>query len=92
VGAFQAHIRENARGAQSDPVKAARAILEIASMLHPPLHVVLGSDAVFLASLVAATRAEEDAKWQALSLSTDFDGLPAFKDTPVARMLLEQRR
>jgi len=92
IGTFQKHIRENARGAQSDPVKAARAILEIAAMSHPPLHVVLGSDAVFLAGIVAATRAEEDAKWQALSLSTDFDGLPAFKDTPVARMLLEQRR
>ena len=45
-----------------------------------------------LASLAAATRAAEDAKWQTLSLSTDVDGLPAFKDTEVARMLLEQRR
>jgi hypothetical protein len=39
--------------------------------------VLLGSDAVFLAGVAAAERAGEDAKWKALSLSTDFDGLRA---------------
>jgi NAD(P)-dependent dehydrogenase (short-subunit alcohol dehydrogenase family) len=92
IGTFQKHIRENARGAQSDPAKAARAILEVAAMPAPPLHLLLGSDAVFLASVVAATRAAEDATWQTLSRSTDVDGLEDFKNTPIARMLLEQRR
>lgn len=92
IGAFQKHIRENAHGAQTDPAKAARAILEVAAMPEPPMHLLLGTDAVFLASLVTATRSAEDAKWQSLSGSTDYDGLGDFKDTPVARMLLEQRR
>jgi hypothetical protein len=40
----------------------------------------------------AAARVEEDARWRALSLSTDFDGLPDFSVTPVARMLTSRRR
>jgi NAD(P)-dependent dehydrogenase (short-subunit alcohol dehydrogenase family) len=92
IGLFQKHIRENQQGAQTDPAKAARAILEVAAVPDPPLHLLLGSDAVFLAGVVAATRAAEDARWQALSRSTDFDGLGDFKDTPVAKMLLEPRR
>jgi NAD(P)-dependent dehydrogenase (short-subunit alcohol dehydrogenase family) len=92
VGAFQKHIRDNADVARTDPAKAARAILDVAAMPEPPLHLLLGTDAVFLAGIVAATRAAEDAKWQTLSRSPDYDGIADFKDTPVARMLLEQRR
>jgi NAD(P)-dependent dehydrogenase (short-subunit alcohol dehydrogenase family) len=92
IGMFQKHIRQNARGAQSDPAKAARAILEITEVAAPPLHLLLGSDAVFLGGMVAATRAAEDARWQALSRSTDCDGLGDFKDSPLAQMLLERRR
>jgi hypothetical protein len=46
---------------------------------------------VFLAGVGAAARAEEDAKWKALSVSTDFDGLVDFSETPVARMLMAKR-
>jgi NAD(P)-dependent dehydrogenase (short-subunit alcohol dehydrogenase family) len=59
-----------------DPEKAAQAILSIANMPEPPLRLLLGSDAVFLAEQQSRRMAAEDAKWRALSLSTDFDSTP----------------
>jgi NAD(P)-dependent dehydrogenase (short-subunit alcohol dehydrogenase family) len=60
-----------------DPAKAAQAILSIANTPAPPLRLLLGSDAVFLAEQQAKRMAAEDAKWRTLSLSTDFDSTPA---------------
>ena len=91
VGVFAQMILGNADAAQSDPAKAAQAILEIASTKEPPLRLLLGSDAVFLAGVVAAARAAEDARWKPLSLSTDYEGLVDFAETPVAKMLLATR-
>jgi NAD(P)-dependent dehydrogenase (short-subunit alcohol dehydrogenase family) len=72
---------------RSDPKKVAQAIIRIASEPQPPLRLLMGSDAVFLAGQFAAARAREDAKWRALSASTDFDGLGDFADTPIAKQL-----
>ena len=67
--------RRNHQGKEhGNPAKAAEVILQIAAMEEPPLRLLLGSDAVYLAGLVAAQRAAEDAKWKQLSLSTDFEG------------------
>lgn len=59
-----------------DPAKAAQAILTIANDPQPPLRLLLGSDAVYLAEQQLAKIAAEDAKWRTLSLSTDFDLSP----------------
>jgi len=75
VGSFAQAFRKNADAARGDPAKAAQAVLRIASEKEPPLRLLLGSDAVFLAGVVASARMAEDAKWKALSVSTDFDGL-----------------
>ncbi|WP_164018485.1 oxidoreductase [Pyxidicoccus trucidator] len=91
VGAFMENVRKHADAIRGDPAKAARAILQLASEPQPPLRLLLGSDAVFLAEVVAAQRAEEDARWKTLSQSTDYDGLVDFAETPVARMLLTKR-
>jgi hypothetical protein len=40
--------------------------------MEPPVRLLLGSDAVSMAA-AAAARADEDARWKALSLSTDHD-------------------
>jgi NAD(P)-dependent dehydrogenase (short-subunit alcohol dehydrogenase family) len=65
--------RLNNSGKQlGDPVKAAAAILEVIDADRPPVHLVLGSDAL---RLVAAGRAQVDqeiADWAGLSASTDF--------------------
>ena len=55
-----------------DPSKAARAILQIVASEHPPIHLLLGPDAVKRArDKLDALRAEIDA-WESLSTSTDF--------------------
>jgi NAD(P)-dependent dehydrogenase (short-subunit alcohol dehydrogenase family) len=59
--------------ARSNPAKVAQAILRLAGEKQPPVHLLLGSDAVAVAAASAAQRAEEDARWRALSVSTDFD-------------------
>ncbi|HEY0777119.1 MAG TPA: SDR family NAD(P)-dependent oxidoreductase [Gemmatirosa sp.] len=92
VGAFAAQFRGQGDLAQSDPVKVAQAILHVASMAEPPLRLLLGSDAVFLAGVLAAARTAEDAAWHTLSVSTDVDGMPAFASTPVAGLLLAAQR
>jgi NAD(P)-dependent dehydrogenase (short-subunit alcohol dehydrogenase family) len=65
--------RQAASGNQlGDPAKAAEAILKVIESEQPPVHLVLGSDAL---RLVAAGRAgvETDLReWEALSRSTDF--------------------
>jgi NAD(P)-dependent dehydrogenase (short-subunit alcohol dehydrogenase family) len=67
--------RRNHQGKErGDPAKAAEVILRIAAMEEPPLRLLLGSDAVYLAGLIAAQRATDDEKWKEVSLSTDFEG------------------
>jgi NAD(P)-dependent dehydrogenase (short-subunit alcohol dehydrogenase family) len=91
VGAFAAAMRGNPNAAQGDPAKVARAVLAIADEPNPPLRLLLGSDAVFMAELLAKARAQEDAAWRELSLSTDADGAPPFAETPVAQFLVSQQ-
>ncbi len=55
-----------------DPVKAARAILELVNADTPPAHLLLGNDALALVrEKLSALTAEIDA-WEKLSSSTDF--------------------
>jgi NAD(P)-dependent dehydrogenase (short-subunit alcohol dehydrogenase family) len=65
--------REAASGSQlGDPAKAARAILEVVAAAEPPVHLLLGSDAI---RLVRGERAAIDAEfdeWEELGRSTDF--------------------
>ena len=65
--------RQSISGKQpGDPAKAARAILQIVASEKPPVHLLLGPDAVKRArDKLDALRAEIDA-WESLSTSTDF--------------------
>jgi NAD(P)-dependent dehydrogenase (short-subunit alcohol dehydrogenase family) len=56
-----------------DPVKMARAILQVAGMDNPPEQLVLGSDALLLARRADEARLHELDRWEELSLSTDHD-------------------
>lgn len=57
--------------ARSDPAKVAQAILRLADEKQPPVRLLLGSDAVSIANAAADELAREDARWRALSESTD---------------------
>ena len=91
VGAMNQHVRQSADVMRGDPAKVAKVLVELASNPRPPLRLLLGSDAVFLVGLATEARAQEDARWRSVSVSTDFDGLVDFAQTPVARMLVPQR-
>ncbi|MGO9831526.1 MAG: SDR family NAD(P)-dependent oxidoreductase [Myxococcaceae bacterium] len=60
-------------GARGDPAKVAQAILRLADENEPPVRLLVGSDAVAGAAAAMAARAEEDARWKAVSMSTDYD-------------------
>lgn len=59
--------------ARGNPVKVAQAILRLAGETHPPVRLLLGSDAVQGAADAAAARAQQDEAWRSLSMSTDHD-------------------
>jgi NAD(P)-dependent dehydrogenase (short-subunit alcohol dehydrogenase family) len=65
--------REEKNGRQAgDPAKAAQALLELVAADKPPVHLLLGNDALALVrGKLQAMNAEIDA-WQTLSSSTDF--------------------
>jgi hypothetical protein len=87
VGAVIRAAFGHAEDARSDPAKVAQAILRLAAEKEPPVRLLLGTDAVFLAAVASAARSAEDARWRALSASTDFDGLPDFATTDRARAI-----
>jgi NAD(P)-dependent dehydrogenase (short-subunit alcohol dehydrogenase family) len=76
VGVLARYNRESNGQQAGDPAKAAKVILQVAELSEPPLRLLLGSDAVYLARLITEQRAAEDDKWKELSLSTDFEGTP----------------
>jgi NAD(P)-dependent dehydrogenase (short-subunit alcohol dehydrogenase family) len=73
VGATAAFQRKFNGMQPGDPVKAARAILQIAATDDPPLRLLLGSDAVEGVEKADRAKTESDRTWRSLSLSTDFD-------------------
>lgn len=91
VGVVATLMRGNPGASQGDPAKVARVVVAVADEPTPPLRLLVGSDAVFMADLLARARAQEDAAWRAVSLSTDADGTTPFADTPVAHYLVNQQ-
>jgi len=63
--------------ARSNPAKVAQAILQLADEKQPPVRLLLGSDAVAAAAAAGTHRADEDARWRALSITTDYDDTAA---------------
>jgi NAD(P)-dependent dehydrogenase (short-subunit alcohol dehydrogenase family) len=70
------HLHEIAGKQQGDPVLAARAIIEAVEAKEPPLHLVLGADALRRARAKFRHFSEEIDRWEQVSLSTDFTDQP----------------
>jgi len=62
-----------------DPDRAAAAILKIADAENPPLHLLLGSDALRRAEVKLAAVQSEIEAWKPLTLSTDFPAMDAVR-------------
>lgn len=73
VGAVRARASDINHAQPGDPVKAAAAIVDIASAAEPPVHLLLGTDCVAAAEAkIADLQADIDA-WRTLSTSTDLE-------------------
>lgn len=58
---------------QGDPAKAAKALLDIVAAENPPVHLLLGSDAVMLVRNKLEALASEIDAWEAISCATNFE-------------------
>ncbi|MFE4610182.1 SDR family NAD(P)-dependent oxidoreductase [Streptomyces niveus] len=73
VGAMAERLRTTTGNEPIDPAKVARVLLDVARMDEPPLHLVLGRDAVDYVADKMKTLADGDARWAELGRSVDFD-------------------
>jgi len=65
--------REAKSGQQAgDPAKAAQALLKIVGEAHPPVHLLLGNDALTLVKAKLVALKDEIAAWEHVSNATDF--------------------
>lgn len=72
VGKASAAFKSMAGQQLGDPDRAAGALLRIVDAPNPPLHLLLGSDALFRARAKIAAVEAEIGTWEALTTSTDF--------------------
>ncbi|WP_306204553.1 SDR family NAD(P)-dependent oxidoreductase [Actinoplanes sp. RD1] len=73
VGAMGRYLRERTGREPIDPAKVARVLLDVARMPEPPLHLLLGSDAVGLIDAELKQLKAEDDRWAGLGRSVDYD-------------------
>lgn len=64
-----------------DPEKAAKVMVDLASNPNPPVHLVLGSEAIGILQNADQIRTEEMEKWMNVSLSTDHEDSGSFFDS-----------
>jgi hypothetical protein len=84
VGAVAAMHTRGSDDSLGDPAKVAQVVLAVAGMAEPPLRLILGSEAYAYAMAAAEARAESDAAWHDLTVSTDRDDATAEQRDPLA--------
>ncbi|OBJ86343.1 short-chain dehydrogenase/reductase [Mycobacterium gordonae] len=75
VGAVRAHAADVNHAQPGDPLKAAAAIVDIASAAEPPVHLLLGTDCVAAVEAKIADLQADIEAWRHVSLSTDHDSI-----------------
>jgi len=73
-----------------DPVKAANVMVELADHPNPPVHLVLGSEAIGILKHADEVRAAEREEWLPVSLSTDHDEAINFFETEQGKSYLKK--
>jgi NAD(P)-dependent dehydrogenase (short-subunit alcohol dehydrogenase family) len=74
-----------------DPDKAAQVMLVLVENPAPPVHLLLGSEAVAITEYAENVRRAELEKWRPVSVSTDAEGIPNFLDTEFGKAYLQNR-
>lgn len=72
VGAVHLMRRQTDGAQPGDPVRAARVLVDVVGLDHPPRRLLLGADAVAAARTDSQRRADELERWAELSASTAF--------------------
>jgi len=71
--------------AVGDPDKAAKVMIDLVDHPRPPVHLVLGSEAVAILKAADAARQAEFDNWMPVSLSTDHDESTNFLETEIGK-------
>ena len=71
-----------------DPEKAARVMIELVNHPEPPVHLILGSEAIALLQQADLLRKAELEKWLSVSVSTDHHESVSFLDTKEGKALV----
>lgn len=86
VGGIQKFLASGAFIPVGDPDKAAKVMIDVANHPEPPLHLVLGSEAVGILQRADANRQAELEKWMQVSLSTDHDESENFFESEAGKV------
>lgn len=73
-----------------DPVKAAKVMLSLVDSPEPPVHLVLGSEAIGMLKNADEARTAEMEKWMAVSISTDHDEANNFLTSDLGKSFLKR--
>jgi NAD(P)-dependent dehydrogenase (short-subunit alcohol dehydrogenase family) len=75
-----------------DPDKAAKVVISVVDLPEPPLHLLLGSEAVAIVKRSEAAKLAELEKWEQLSLSTDHDEAGNFLKSELGKGYLNLKK
>lgn len=92
VGARKALFSSDKFVPMGDPAKAAKAIIELAEHPEPPVHLILGSEAIALVKQADALRSQEMEKWISVSHSTNADDAENPLETEAGKALFASKR
>ncbi len=73
-----------------DPAKAAKVMLDLVDSPEPPVHLVLGSEAIGMLKNADEARTAEMEKWMAVSISTDHDEANNFLTSELGKSFLKR--
>lgn len=73
-----------------DPAKAAKVMLDLVDSPEPPVHLVLGSEAIGMLKNADEARTAEMEKWMAVSISTDHDEADNFLTSDLGKTFLKK--
>ncbi|HEY4195480.1 MAG TPA: SDR family NAD(P)-dependent oxidoreductase [Mucilaginibacter sp.] len=78
--------------AVGDPDKAAKVMVELADHPNPPVHLVLGSEAIAFLKNADENRTAEMEEWMDVSLSTDHDEAENFFETELGKAWMKPKK
>ena len=91
VGVIRSFLRTGNYVPMGDPDKAAKVMINLTAEPQPPVHLVLGSEAVALLQATDTARKAELEKWLSVSQSTDHDDAVNFFETDAGRAFLSRK-